>query len=137
MVRTRPSRMAISYQIDPATRVIRIVLEGTVTLAEITGFLEQTGADAYFDRRMNRLVLADAVVAFPPDAEIDGIVHRIQDRIRGNDARFAVVAASNAAVVSAFIQHAGGGDRFAVFSREADAWRWLLRADGIRPGGKT
>ena len=121
--------MAISYQIDPATRVIRILLEGKVTLSEITGFFEQTDADAYFDRRMNRLVLADALVAFPPEAEIDAALPRVQDRIRGNDARFAVVAASNAAAMSAFLRRAGVADRSAVFSREADAWRWLLRVD--------
>ena len=121
--------MAISYQIDPATRVIRIMLEGTVTLAEIAAYFDQTDADAYFDLRMNRLVLAVALAAFPPEAEIGGVLRRIQDRIRGNDARFAVVATSNATAVTAFMRRAVAGDRFAVFSREADAWKWLLRAD--------
>lgn len=130
--------MAISYMIDPATRVIRIQLEGTVTLAEINGFFEQTEADAYFDLRMNRLVLANSVVALLQEAEIDGVGRRIQDRMRGNDARFAVVAASNAAVVvRAFMRRAGVGDRFAVFSRESDAWRWLLRADSAPDQGQS
>jgi hypothetical protein len=115
--------------IDPATRVIRIQLEGTVTLAEVTGFFDQTEADAYFDRHMNRLLLADSVVALLQEDEIDGVVRRIQDRMRGNEARFAVVASNAAVVVSAFLQRAGVGDRFAVFSRESDAWRWLLRAE--------
>jgi hypothetical protein len=129
MIRVPPSWMAISYQIDPATRVIRITLEGTITLDEITRYFEQSEADAFFDVRMHRLVLTDAVAAVPAEAEVIPAVRRIQDRMRGNDARFAVVAASKADDVKAFIGRIGVGNRFAVFSREADAWRWLLRAD--------
>lgn len=46
---------------------------------------------------MNGLLLADTVVAVPPEAEIDAVVRRVHERMRGNDARFAVIARSNAA----------------------------------------
>lgn len=127
--------MAVSYQIDPATRVIRIMLAGDVTVSDITTFLRQTEADPFFDRRMHRLVLADDVTALPDEDEIAGLAGHIQDRLRGNDARIAVVASSPASsnLASIFLTHAGVEDRFAVFAQETEAWRWLLRLDHPRP----
>lgn len=123
--------MAITYQIDPATRVIRISLEGAVTLGDLAQYFAQTEADAFFDRRMNRLVLAEDILTFPPDAELDGMGRRILERLHDSDARVAVVATPTAsAVVSAFLRRARLDERSAVFSREADAWKWLLQSRG-------
>ena len=127
--------MAVSYQIDPSTRVIRIMLAGDVTVGDITAFLRQTEADPYFDRRMHRLVLANDVTSLPAEEDVAGLAPHIQDRLRGNDARIAVVASSPAAsnLASAFLRDAGVEDRFAVFAQETEAWRWLLRLDHPRP----
>jgi len=120
--------MAISYQIDTATKLVQTKVEGRVSLEDVLSHAHLLKNDPKFEPHYSNLI--DLTGFTGTDLNLDALkafAHGLQGEVFAHDARRAVVAPADTAfnLSRQFQSLRPDNENFQVFHSKAEAMHWL------------